>query len=201
MLQIAIPLQAQRPYGSRDYFPVWEAAAKHRLPVLIHSDGGSSIDYWPSPVGYYRLFLEYAALYPVNFIYHLCSFIAEGVFDRLVDFKVIFGDGSADILPPLLWRADKDWRPTRSETPWNKQLPSGYLQKHVRFLSNRFEGPHDAVDWQDWLSLTGIADLTLFASRFPMWSYDPPSAAFQSLAEGQRKAIMLGNSQQFYGLA
>ena len=77
MVQVAVPLQAQRPYGNRDYLPVWQAAAEHGMPVLIQADGGSSIDYWPSPVGYYKLFLEYATLYPVNFSYHLVSLIAE----------------------------------------------------------------------------------------------------------------------------
>ena len=181
MVQIAVPLQAQRPYGNRDYLPVWQAAAEHGLPVLIQSDGGSSIDYWPSPVGYYKLFLEYATLYPINFSYHLVSLIAEGVFDRLKDFKIIFGDGGADLLAPLIWRMDKDWRPTRSETPWNSQMPSDYLRSHVRFLSSRFEGPAARKRLEDLVAGQRMSDLTLFASKFPMWQYDPPSAAFQSL--------------------
>jgi uncharacterized protein len=201
MVQVAVPLQAQRPYGNRDYLPVWQAAAEHGMPVLIQADGGSSIDYWPSPVGYYKLFLEYATLYPVNFSYHLVSLIAEGVFDRLKDFKIIFGDGGADLLAPLIWRMDKDWRPTRSETPWNSQMPSDYLRDHVRFLSNRFEGPVEQDDWKTWLSVSDMSDLTLFASKFPTWQYDPPSAAFQSLGNDTRRAILATNSQAFYGFA
>jgi uncharacterized protein len=201
MVQIAVPLQAQRPYGNRDYLPVWQAAAEHGLPVLIQSDGGSSIDYWPSPVGYYKLFLEYATLYPINFSYHLVSLIAEGVFDRLQNFKVIFGDGGADLLAPLIWRVDKDWRPTRSETPWNSQMPSHYVRKHVRFLSSRFEGPQEDSDWNTWLAVSEMSNLTLFASKFPMWQYDAPSSAFKSLGDKERRAILETNTSEFYGLA
>src|SRR6185312_631960 len=120
---------------------VRQAAAEHAPPALIQSDGGSSIDYWPSPVGYYKLFLEYATLYPINFSYHLASLIAEGVFDRFKNFKVIFGDGGHDQLAPIIWRLDKDWRPTRSQMPWNKHLPSEYLADHVRFISSGYDGP------------------------------------------------------------
>lgn len=201
MVQIAVPLQAQRPYGSRDYLPVWKAAAAHGLPVLVQSDGGSSVDYWPSPVGYYKLFLEYAALYPINFSYHLVSLIAEGVFDRLPDFKVIFADGGGDLLAPLMWRIDKDWRPTHSETPWNTNLPSEYLGRHVRFLSSRFEGPGSREDWQRWAAITGVADFTLFASRFPLRQYEAPDQAFPVLDDVSRSAILQANAASFFALS
>jgi hypothetical protein len=46
-----------------------------------------------------------------------------------------------------------------------------------------------------------MSDLTLFASKFPMWQYDPPSSAFQSLGNDTRRAVLATNSQAFYGFA
>lgn len=199
MVQIAVPMQAGKPYGNRDYLPVWEAAAKHSLPVMIHADGGASIDFWPSPAGYYQLFMEYATLYPINFSYHLASLIAEGVFDRFKNFKVIFGDGGHDQLAPIIWRLDKDWRPTRSQMPWNEHLPSEYLADHVRFISSGYDGPQTSEDWQTWSKISHPDKTLLFGSRYPTWEYQGADKAFKSADENLRNILLHQNASEFYG--
>lgn len=201
MVQIGIPMAAAKPYGNRDYLPVWEAVARHSLPVIIHADGGSSIDYWPSPAGYYQLFVEYATLYPVNFSYHLASLIAEGVFDRLENFKVIFGDGAHDLLAPIVWRLDKDWRPTRSQTPWNKHIPSQYLGNHVRFISSGLDGPLASQDWATWNEISETGKTLMFGSRYPTWEYQGAPKAFIEVAPELKQKLLHQNAAQFYRLS
>jgi predicted TIM-barrel fold metal-dependent hydrolase len=43
MVQVAVPMQAHHPYGQRMYAPIWEAAARHGLPVAVLIDGGAGV--------------------------------------------------------------------------------------------------------------------------------------------------------------
>ena len=198
IVQIAVPMQAHRPYGQRVYFPIWETAARHGLPVAVHADGGAGVDFWPSAAGYYSTFIEYRTLYPTNFAYHLASLIAEGVFERLERLTFVFADGAHHMVAPLIWRMDKDWRPTRRETPWTKRLPSTYLRAHVRFCADRFEMPHDQGTLDRWLEITGANETLLFASNYPSWDYFNPRDAFKSVTADVRKRILSDNARGLY---
>jgi predicted TIM-barrel fold metal-dependent hydrolase len=200
MVQVGVPMQAHQPYGKRQYLPIWEAAAAARLPVAVLTDGGASVDFHPTPAGYVRYAIEYGTLYPLNFSFHLASFIAEGVFDRLEDFKVVFADGCFDMLPAIVWRLDKDWRPTRVEMPWTEHTPSDYLRQHVRFCWRGQEGPDDPAMLQQWLEIGDAEHLLMFASNYPERDYEPPSGAFAGVDESLRRRMMATNAQELYGI-
>jgi predicted TIM-barrel fold metal-dependent hydrolase len=96
---------------------------------------------------------------------------------------------------------DKDWRPTRRETPWMKRLPSSYLRTHVRFCADPFESPDDLAVLGEWLEMTDARDLLLFASNYPHWDFFDPRHAFKDVEEGLRRRVMGENASALYGLA
>lgn len=198
MVAVAVPMQSRAPYGQRQYFAVWEAATAHALPVMVKLDGGSGIDFWPTAVGYPHHHVEYSTLAPINYAYHLISFIAEGTFARLPDFRVVFADGGHDMLAPLVWRMDKNWRPTRNETPWVEEAPSSLVGRHVRFCAKRLEGPLDDAQSQDWHSLSKTADLVLFASSYPYHDALPPQAMLGTMDDACRGAVAHGNAAALF---
>ncbi|MBI3966071.1 MAG: amidohydrolase family protein [Chloroflexi bacterium] len=199
-VQVAVPMQSHHPYGQRQYHPIWEAAARHNLPVAIHADGGSSVDFWPTPAGYLTHFIEYSTFYPINFAFHLVSFMAEGVFDRFEQFKVVFADGAHDMLAPIVWRMDKDWRPTRHEMPWMKHMPNHYLKDHVLFLAHKLEGPSDPAIMAEWLAINEAGNTLLFASNYPQWDFNVPKGAFVDVPADMRRRIVLENARELYKL-
>ncbi|MBI3969282.1 MAG: amidohydrolase family protein [Chloroflexi bacterium] len=199
-VQIAVPMQSHNPYGQRQFFPIWEAAARNNLPVAIHADGGASVDYWPTPAGYFSHFIEYSAFYPANFLFHLASLMAEGVFDRLENLKVVFADGGLDLLAPLMWRLDKDWRPTRHEMPWMQHMPSRYLRGHVRFCAHGLEGPRDPAQMCEWLRINDAEHLLLFASNYPRWDFFEPRGAYDGVPAQVRRRILGENARDLYRL-
>jgi uncharacterized protein len=167
MVQVAVPLQSQHPYGQRQYFPIWEAAAAHALPVAIHVDGGASVEFNPSAAGPLRYALEYRTLLPLTAAYHLASFVGEGVLQRLPEFRVVFADGGLSMLVPIIWRLDKDWRSTRVEIPWATQLPSEYLRQHVRFCLHRADLPRAPSERSVWWEMAWADEVLIFASNYP----------------------------------
>jgi predicted TIM-barrel fold metal-dependent hydrolase len=201
MVQIAVPMEAHRPYGQRNYSKIWESAARLGLPVAVHSDGGAGVDFWPTPAGYPRHYIEYSTLASVNFFYHLSSLIAEGVFERMPRLRFVFADGGHDLLMPLMWRMDMDWPMVRSETPWVTKRPSEYLASHVRFCTSRLEGPRDGRQLAEWLTASEAGELLMFASNYPHWTTMSPSDLLTGAESEGRHRLLAGNAMDFYGLA
>jgi predicted TIM-barrel fold metal-dependent hydrolase len=197
MLQVAVPLQAHQPYGQRKYRPIWECAVRHGLPVVVHADALGGNEFWPTSVGYPIYYVEYAAQYPINYIVHLMSLIAEGVFEDIEDLVFVFADGGIDMLFPLIWRLDSDWRPLRSVTPWVKQTPVDYLRSHVRFCSQRFEGPVDPPQRPGWLESVDAEHLLMYSSNYPSVSLQS-IAAFDDVSPVIRDAVIGKNALDLY---
>jgi predicted TIM-barrel fold metal-dependent hydrolase len=201
MVQVGVPLEAQLPYGHRAYLRLWEAVAAARLPVAVHSDGVSGASFHPTPGGFPRHHVEFAALYTNNFVYHLTSLIAEGVFERLPSLRFVFTDGGFDMLMPLMWRMDMDWPITRIEAPWVTKRPSRYLRDHVRFVTARFEGPDDPHILAEWAQMSDAAELLVFGSGYPRWSATSPAEVLPGLDAGTRRRILVDNAAELYGVA
>lgn len=198
MIQVGVPLEAHQPYGQRIYSPIWETAARHNLPIAVHADGGTGVDLLPTASGYPRHHIEYISLMPLNYFYHLSSLIAEGVFDRLPDLKFVFADGGSDLLMPLMWRLEMEWRMTRRETPWTKQIPGAYLASHVRFCASRLEGPTDGGSFPEWLEVIHARELLLFATNYPHWSFVRPGDFGANLPAELHGPIFEDNARDFY---
>jgi predicted TIM-barrel fold metal-dependent hydrolase len=199
MVQVGVPLQAHHPYGHRSYLPVWEAAAQARLPVAVRAEIAPGVELWPTAIGYPRTFFDFSVMESAAVLYHLSNLILEGVFDRFETLVFVFADGSHDLHLPFLWRLDKDWRPYRLEVPWMKAMPSEYVRKHVRFVSRGvLEGPSDSAQLNDWLHMANAAELLMFGSGYPYWTFDDPTTAFAGVADDLRARIMGGNAASLY---
>lgn len=189
-VQIAVPLHVHMPYGEEEYFPIWEAAAAHDLPVAIHGDGSGGVEYDGTIAGAPPHFLEYHTLFPVNAMVHLSSLISEGVFDRLPRLRFVFTDGAAGVLVPFLWREDAKLKALKEETPWVERAPSHTIGAQVRFVLRRDDIPNDVVGLDRLLKLSRVESALLYGSNFPMWDLvrsDELSGAGSALAriEGQ----------------
>jgi predicted TIM-barrel fold metal-dependent hydrolase len=202
MVQVAVPTQSLEPYGRPRFLPIWRAAARHGLPVVVHTDGGAGADFPPTAAGYLRLGVEYHTLAPLNYGFHLASLIAEGAFEWVDDLVFVFADGGFDLLWPLVWRMDKDWKGNRDEVPGAKRPPSEYAQTRVRFLAHRLEGPRDEREYKAWLrGLPEPADLLLFGSNYPHWDAWEPADARSRFPDDMRGAVMGGNAARLYSVA
>ena len=199
-VQVAVPMQSNQLYGDRLFFPVWEAAAHHGLPVALHTDAETGVEAAPAPGGYFRHFMAYSVYQPTTFFNHLINMMAAGVLDRLPGLTLVFADGGWDMCAPFMWRLDKDYRPMRGDMPWMKRLPSDYIAEHVRFVAHSLEGPEDAGQMQEWLDISDAARTVLFGSNYPTWNLLHPNAAFADAAPATRSRILSGNAAALYRL-
>jgi predicted TIM-barrel fold metal-dependent hydrolase len=199
-VQVAVTTQALHPYGQRQFFPIWRAASEAGLPIHLHADTATGIEYWPTPVGYPSFFAEMSAYQPGNSFIHLESFITEGVFERLPNLRIICGDGGLDLMTPLFWRFDKSWRGLRIETPGAVATPSQYLRDRVRFVWHRWEGSSSNTEQAEWLSMAGGSDLLLYGSNLPYWDLFPAVEATARAEELSMDSRVMGqNAVDFWG--
>jgi len=199
MVQIVVPTLVHLPYGLRYYHPIWAEAEAQDLVVAIRNDGGTGLEFPPTPVGYPLYFIEYQTFSSANFGTHLGSFIAEGVFEKYPRLKVVFPDGGHDLLFHLAWRMDSTFPACRGETPWVTRMPSEYLADHVRFVSAKHElPPLEGTRLEDWARISRAESILIYGSHFPHWTTMRPDELFPALPAAARRRMLADNAAEFY---
>jgi predicted TIM-barrel fold metal-dependent hydrolase len=197
-VQLVVPARALGTYGEQRFFPIWKAAAERGLVVFIHDDLGTLIEPPPSQVGFPSFYAETHAIRPISSIVHLTSFIIAGVFERLPELRVVFGDVSVHAARSLVVRTDKDWQSDRLEVPWVKKLPTSYVDQHVRFVTQ----PEDEISPHSHRTTGTIGgdnpSLVVYGSRHPYWDSVDPADVFTTWADDERARCLADNAAQFY---
>src|SRR4051812_6131565 len=78
-VQVLVSARSWEPYGNHRYWPIWEAAVEHGLPLGIHYGGFTGLP--ATPNGSPDTFFEEYGGFTQLFADHVMSLIVEGVFD------------------------------------------------------------------------------------------------------------------------
>jgi predicted TIM-barrel fold metal-dependent hydrolase len=199
-VQVMTHSGARAPFGQRQYHPIYEACARHRLPFAIHpGSDGMGINVQPSP-GYPTHYVEWHTCLSLAIQAHLVSFLTEGVFEKFPDFRIVLVESGVAWVAPLLWRLDAYWKALRTEIPWVARIPSAYLRDHVRLTSQPLERPDSDKHLLQALEMMDAENILMFSSDYPHWDFDSPTHAFPTLAEQARRRIFETNAREWYGL-
>ena len=193
-VQVVVPLRTILPYGDEYYLPIWKAVAALGLPVGVYDDASTGVAHVETPVGPPRFFAEKHVLKPMAPIVHFSSMITGGVFDRVPELRVVFGDGSVDLSQFLLWKIEKDWRAGRGEIPWVEKLPGKYTREHVRYVSQAEDGLIDGENLSpELLAVTDAKKVVVFGSHYPLWDFIDPRTALEGWEPDARTAVLAEN--------
>jgi uncharacterized protein len=198
--QVVVPLESLTPYGEPDYFRIWEAAAKHDLPIAIHSDHNVGIAK-SFAIGQAASYLEQYTQLALYAITHVDTLIAFGVFDRLPSLRVVLADGGFDYFQTLMWRVDKDHRGSSSEVPLITGAPSDYMIEHVRIVIGASDGRADPEAFRRFIEVNdGLGDMLIYGSNYPSWDHLAATDLVGSLPADRKDAIMDSAARQLYRL-
>lgn len=199
-VQVLMPAGSEKPYGNRHYHPIYAACEELGLPVCVHFGAeGAGISNPPTAAGYPTYYLEMRMARPQIAMAHTVSLICEGVFEKFPNFKFLFIEHDFFWVPGLIWHMDGDWKAVRDYTPWVKRLPSEYLREHIRFGSQPMPNtptPGDLRTLLDWLHAD---EVMVYASDYPHWDWDEPSAFLNTYDAEFRQRIMFDNAKDLYG--
>ena len=198
-VQVMLLSRTSEPLGKRRYWPIYEAASEHGLPVAVHVFGysghPSTNSGWPS------FYIEEGAAHPAACQASIASLIFEGVFDQFPDFRFIVIEAGFAWLPALGWRLDKVWHRLRGEVPHVKRPPSEYIKERIWITTQPMDEsprPHDVAE-----TMADIGwDRLLYASDYPHWDFDDPKFGLPpGLTADQRAKIRFGNARALFGRA
>ncbi len=195
-VQVLILAQNDEPLGRRRYWPIYEAAARHKLPLCIHAGGSNR--HAPTATGWPSFFVEAYVAQGSIFESQLLSLVAEGVFHKVPDLKVVCAESGFTWLPSFFWRADKTWRGVRAETPWVTEQPSDIVKRHVRFTLQPVEAPLETDALTRTLEHIDCDDILLFSTDYPHAQFEGLNALPAALGETLARKIMIDNPLATY---
>lgn len=187
--------------GERHYYPIYEAAERHGLPIAIHPNAVDGVHQRAATFGggsptYY---VEWHVSITQVFQAHVVSLIAHGVFERFPALKVLVAEGGFAWLAEVMWRFDKDWSALRDEVPWLKRPPSEYIVDHLRFTTQPFIEPKRREHLHAILEIVDAARTLVFSSDYPHWDFDDPTRLLQTLPADIRSRVAADNAVEIFG--
>jgi predicted TIM-barrel fold metal-dependent hydrolase len=195
---VQMATRTNEPLGRRRYWPIFEAAAQHDLPLGLHNNGmpGHAVTGGGAPSYYFE---EHQAV-GMTMAAMVTSLVMEGVFERFPDLRVVVIEGGFGWVPSLTWRLDRHWEVLRSEVPHLKHPPSVYIKRNIWFTTQPVEEPEHPEDLRHVLDWIGW-DRLLFSSDYPHWDSDDPRYAFKiPMSEAERRMIFAENARAVFRL-
>jgi predicted TIM-barrel fold metal-dependent hydrolase len=196
-VQVLATVRTRHPMGQRMYWPIYEAAERHGLPVGLHfgGAGGNPI----TPCGWPSYYIEDHTGMMLAFQAHLVSLVCEGVFERFPGLRIALIEGGFAWVPPLMWRLDRSWKKLREEVPHLKRLPSEYVREHVRISTQPMEEPEKPGQLAEVIEQFGCDEILMFATDYPHWDFDAPDRALPgALPRELARKLLAGNARALY---
>ncbi len=195
-VQVLLLVGGEIPAGRRQNWPIYEAAARHRMPVGIHA--GSLYRHPTTPVGWASSFTEDYVSQAGAFASTLTSLVAEGVFAKFPDLTVVLLESGVSWLPAHLWRLTKFWKGLRSEIPWVSDPPTTIVRERVRLSLQPFDVTGDAAQVARLIDHLGSDEMLLFSTDYPHWQFDGAAALPDGLDARLVRKIMVENPLRTY---
>jgi predicted TIM-barrel fold metal-dependent hydrolase len=187
--------------GHPNFAPVYEAAQEFGLPVVLHPNNASGQYAMSAPFagGTPHYLLELKANVSSIYSAQVASLIANGTFDRFPELYVVFTEVGYAWVPDLMWKMDAFWRTAREDTPWLKEPPSEYINKHCRFTTQPFVEPTKPKYTAQILEMFNADRTLMFATDYPHWNSEEPWAVETLIPESYRQRVLSENAIEVFG--
>ena len=189
------------PMGHSSYDPIYEAAERHDLPIILHSTTGIVPGF---PIAGYKPknFAEFHTLaHTIPKMWHANSLIVRGIPERFdVDFG--FWEGGLSWVPALAERLDREYLERTDEFAELSKLPSEYLSDFYYGTQPLPEEATKMVSVADLIERCGLEDQLVYNSDRPHQDFDAPMAVdnIEGLTDEQRRKILGDNAAELFGL-
>jgi predicted TIM-barrel fold metal-dependent hydrolase len=195
-VQVLLLAMGEVPLGRRQLWPIYAAAERHRLPIVMHA--GSAARHAPTQNGWPSYYLEDVVVQSQAFQSQLLSLVHEGVFAKFPNLTVVLAEAGFTWLPNFLWRANKTWRAMRSEVPWVDRPPAEIIRDRVRFTLQPADAPPDAAGLQRVLDQIASDRFLLFSTDYPHWHFDGLDAFPQGFPPDLMRKVLVDNPLDTY---
>ncbi|MDF2726176.1 MAG: amidohydrolase [Paenibacillus sp.] len=191
----------RQPLGQRNFYPIYEAASRHGLPVAIHpGNEGSGGTPPPTGHGYPTRYLEWHTSLSQNYMVQLASLICEGTFEKFPKLKFVLLEGGIAWLPGFMWQMDKAYKQLKATMPWLKRLPSEYIRDHCLLSTQPIEEPEDPKHLINIFDMIDAENFLMFSTDYPHWDNDMPTEILRKLRPEAKHKIYYENAKKLYNI-
>ena len=129
----------------------------------------------------------------------LLSLLAEGVFHKFPELKVVLLESGFTWLPHLMWRTNKTWRGVRPEVPWIDRPPADVIREQVRVTLQPVDAPAgEPRHYCAPLEHIGTDRMLLFSTDYPHWHFDGDDVLPDGLSDETIRRLTIDNPLETY---
>ena len=168
--------------GRSQWFPVYEAALAHGLPIVLHPTGaeGNLTDAPRVAGGLPDTYPERHSLLLQPGQAILAGMIFGGVFETFPELKLVLSEYGLSWAPPLAWRMDRAWEAGDRMLAGLSKSPSQAILDNVRFTTQPLDEPPQLKQLHQLLDLMDAGRTVMFSSDYPHWDTDDPRLIMKS---------------------
>ena len=185
------------PVYHPQYMKLYRAIEATGKPLVFHTAYN-----WTDPS--FAQLNRFGAMHALSFshycLIHLTNWLFNGLPDRFPNLKLMWVEGGLAWIPYLMQRLDHEVLMRPSEAPGLKRKPSEYIRE-MYFTSQPLERSNMQILQATMESINAETQL-LFASDWPHWDFDPPSAitTLPFLSDQAKRNILGLNAAKLFNL-
>jgi predicted TIM-barrel fold metal-dependent hydrolase len=187
-------------HGERHYYPIYEAAQKHGLPITVHPSGTENVfARAPRMAGTPTYYIEWHTALSQIHQSNVLSLVCHGVFERFPELMYVIAEGGFAWAAEIMWKLDRDRKGLGDEVPWLRLAPSEYIRRNVRFTTQPMVEPAKKEHLPVLLDMVCAEETLIFSSDYPHWDFDEPRRALSGVPKDLLRKICVDNPRALYG--
>jgi predicted TIM-barrel fold metal-dependent hydrolase len=193
---------ARPPLGDPRYDPIYEAAQRHDLPIVLHGAPGLNLVSGADYGDFQRLIESHSLGFSISNQIQLTSMVLQGCCERFPGRRYVFQESGLFWVPMMQYRLDEYYLKRRSEAPLLTRLPSEYIREYFYFGTQPIEAPKDQRHLEMVFDAANGSEHFIYSSDYPHFDYDDPRAITRlTFLDREAKArVLAGNALQVFKL-
>ena len=187
--------------GDQKYWPLYEAASTHDLPIAFHGIEALIHDNYPLRVAHFPTLMQVHSMgFPFTAMLQVMSVVTEGVPVRFPDLRFCVVEAGLTWIPFIMYRLDTAYRQYRTELPELERPPSEYIREWY-FGTHELEALPRRGDLAKLINLYQGENTTMWASDWPHLERDLLAGILNyDLDDALRLKILGENAMRFFKL-
>ena len=186
-----------KPVHHDSYMKLYSAIEETGKPLAFHSGF-----HWGDPS--FLQLNRFISMHALSFVHysliHLANWVINGLPERFPKLKLVWVESGLAWVPFIMQRLDHEFMMRVCEAPMLKRLPSEYIRE-MYFTTQPLEKTNMKLLEATFSAINAETQL-LFASDWPHWDFDPPSAitTIPFLSEQAKRNILGLNAARVFNL-
>lgn len=197
VIGFAVTATRNKPVHHDQYMRLYAMIEETGKPLAFHSGF-----HWGDPS--FLQLNRFISMHALSFVHysliHLTNWVINGLPERFPKLKLVWVESGLAWVPFIMQRLDHEFMMRVCEAPMLKRPPSEYIRE-MHFTSQPLEKTNMMLLEASFRAVNAETQL-LFASDWPHWDFDPPSAitTIPFLSEQAKRNILGLNAARVFNL-